>query len=163
MGGEVGYTKIGHALITEQVNTEHALFAGESSGHYYFRSMGGCESTIRVVLYVLRVVAREKRPFSEIMEEMRTSVESGEFNYLIPETLKIEDVVSELKTSFSDGELSELDGIAISYPEWRFSVRTSNTEPLMRLNVEGKSEEVVHENTVKIQKMLMDRGAILHE
>jgi len=163
MGGEVGYTKIGHALITEQVNNEGALFAGESSGHYYFKSMGGCESTIRVILYVLNVVARENKPFSKILEEISSSVESGEFNFLLPEAVSTADIISELEQRYSDGELSKLDGIAISYPEWRFSVRTSNTEPLIRLNVEGTSKDLVMKKAGEIKEMLIKRGAKLHE
>jgi len=163
MGGEVGYTKIGHALITEQVNNEGALFAGESSGHYYFKSMGGCESTIRVILYVLNVVSREKKPFSKILEEISTSVESGEFNFLLPEAVIATDIISELEHRYSDGELSKLDGIAISYPEWRFSVRTSNTEPLIRLNVEGTSRDLVMKKADEIKEILTKQGAKLHE
>lgn len=163
MGGEVGYTKIGHALITEQVNNENALFAGESSGHYYFKSMGGCESTVRVILYVLSVLSREKKPFSKILEELRSSVESGEFNFLLPETVNVSDIIKELEQAFSDGELSNLDGVAISYPDWRFSVRTSNTEPLIRLNVEGTSKDIVMQKADQIKEMLSDRGAKLHE
>src|SRR5690606_33642792 len=122
MGGEVGYTPVGHALITAQVNGEDAIFAGESSGHYYFRSMGGCESTVRVILYVLRVLAREKKPISEILADLQTSIESGETNFELHEETKPADVIEKIKQEYADGELSTLDGIAITYPEWRFSV-----------------------------------------
>jgi len=163
MGGEVGYTKVGHALITEQVNKEGALFAGESSGHYYFKSMGGCESTIRVILYVLNVLAREKKPFSQILKSIHTSIESGEFNFRLPETVSAPQIIAELESNFSDGKLSKLDGIAISYPNWRFSVRTSNTEPLIRLNVEGTSSDIVKKKAEQIKDMLIKHGAKLHE
>jgi len=163
MGGKVGYTPVGHALITKQVNAEDAVFAGESSGHYYFRSMGGCESTIRVILYVLRVLAREKKPISEILHDLETSVESGETNFELQGDTKSTDVTEKLKETFSDGELSTLDGIAITYPEWRFSVRSSNTEPVIRLNVEGKTKEVVTEKESQIRQMILDMGAVIVE
>lgn len=163
MGGEVGYTKIGHALITEQVNTEQALFAGESSGHYYFRSMGGCESIIRVILYVLSVLTQGRQSFSTILDKIRSSEESGEYNFILPEKLKSSEIIKQFKTTFSEGVLSELDGIAISFPDWRFSVRTSNTEPLLRLNVEAKTKELVLSKTNEIKQMITDQGAKLHE
>ncbi|QQS43627.1 phosphomannomutase/phosphoglucomutase [Candidatus Roizmanbacteria bacterium] len=163
MGGEVGYTPVGHALITKQVNAEDAVFAGESSGHYYFRSMGGCESTIRVILYVLRVLAREKKPISEILLDLETSVESGETNFELEGDTTSSQVTEKLKETFADGELSTLDGIAITYPEWRFSVRSSNTEPVIRLNVEGKTSDVVNEKETQIKKMILDMGAKIVE
>jgi phosphomannomutase len=163
MGGEVGYTKVGHALITEQVNTEKAEFAGESSGHYYFKEMGGCESSVRVILYVLRVLAREKKPISEILSEMRTSIESGEFNYELAEGTDVKKLLSTIVNDYKDGELNELDGIAISYPEWRFSIRTSNTEPLLRLNIEGQTEEIVHEKVKELSDKILATGAQLLE
>ncbi|KKQ36933.1 MAG: Phosphomannomutase [Candidatus Roizmanbacteria bacterium GW2011_GWA2_37_7] len=163
LGGKVGYTKIGHALITEQVNNEHAIFAGESSGHYYFRSMGGCESTVRVILFILRVLSRENKPFSKILEKIQTSVESGESNFILPVNFHASIIINKLKTMYADGVLSELDGVAISYPEWRFSVRTSNTEALLRLNVEGKTNTIVMTKLNDIRKMILEYGSKLRE
>lgn len=162
-GGEVGYTKVGHALITEQVNRENAAFAGESSGHYYFKSMGGCESSLRVILYVLRVMAEEKRAISAIIDELRSSVESGEYNFEFPETASIPDFMEQIKKEYSSGTLSTLDGIAIDFPEWRFSIRTSNTEPLLRLNVEGVSEELVQSKIDELSKKILGAGATIKE
>ncbi len=163
MGGEVGYTPVGHALITKQVNQEDAVFAGESSGHYYFRSMGGCESTIRVILYVLRVLAREQKPISEILSDLQTSVESGETNFELTEGTKPQDVMENIKKQYSDGELNTLDGIAITYPDWRFSVRSSNTEPVVRLNIEGKSPDIVKQKEMELKKIILDMGASVVE
>ncbi|MDA1317071.1 MAG: phosphomannomutase/phosphoglucomutase [bacterium] len=163
LGGEVGYTNVGHALITSQVNTEKAAFAGESSGHYYFLSMGGCESTMRIVLYVLRVLTREKRPISQILQELQTSIESGEVNFELNEGVASDKVTTKLKETYADGELNTLDGIAISYDDWRFSVRSSNTEPLVRLNVEGKTQEVVDHQKAKLTQLILDLGAHIKE
>ncbi|CAN5185871.1 phosphomannomutase/phosphoglucomutase [soil metagenome] len=162
-GGEVGYTKVGHALITAQVNRENAAFAGESSGHYYFRSMGGCESSIRVILYILRVMADEKRPISDIIDELRSSVESGEYNFEFPHDVSVPDFLKEVIEQYKDGELSTLDGIAIDYPDWRFSIRTSNTEPLLRLNIEGISEEIVKNKVDELSKKILATGATVKE
>jgi len=163
LGGDVGYTPVGHALITAQVNDEDAVFAGESSGHYYFRSMGGCESTVRVILYVLRVLAREKKPISEFLHELETSCESGEVNFELSEGTEASDVVAQIKEKYADGELNSLDGVAITYPEWRFSVRSSNTEPVMRLNTEGTSKELVAEKHTELKELILKTGASIVE
>ena len=163
LGGEVGYTHIGHALITSQVNEEQAVFAGESSGHYYFLSMGGCESTMRVVLYVLRVMTREKKPISEILESLQTSIESGEVNFKLNEGTTTDMVTNKIKEDYVDGELNTLDGIAISYDDWRLSVRSSNTEPLIRLNVEGKTQEIVDTQIAKLKTIILGLGSQMME
>lgn len=163
LGGTLGYTKIGHALITEQLNKEKAIFAGESSGHYYFRETGGCESTMRIILYVLRVMGREKKPISEILKDVTTSVESGEFNFELPESVSSADITEKIKNEYKDGELNTLDGIAITYPEWRMSIRTSNTEPLLRLNIEGKTADLVRSKVVELRQKIEETGAQIKE
>ena len=162
-GGEVGYTKVGHALITEQVNKENVAFAGESSGHYYFNSMGGCESSVRVILYILRVLGEEKKPIADIIEALKSSVESGETNFELPEGTNSLDLLKKITSMYADGELSTLDGIAIDYPEWRFSIRTSNTEPLLRLNVEGTSKEIVDAKVAELTQVILKTGAHIIE
>lgn len=159
MGGEVGYTKVGHALITAQVNEEGAAFAGESSGHYYFRSMGGCESTMRIILYILAVLSREKKPFSAILNAIQTSVESGEVNFELKGETNAKQIMDAIKHDYADGELSTLDGVAVTYPDWRFSVRSSNTEPLVRLNLEGKTEALVNDTLKKLTTYICQLGA----
>lgn len=163
LGGVLGLTKVGHALITSQVNKESAIFAGESSGHYYFREVGGCESSLRVILYVLRVLAREKKPISEILANMKSSIESGEFNFELPQGANVQELLENIIQEYKDGRLSRLDGIAIEYPEWRFSIRTSNTEPLLRLNIEGKSIELVRGKVSEIRHYIESTGATLKE
>ncbi len=162
-GGEVGYTKVGHALITAQVNKENAAFAGESSGHYYFRSMGGCESSLKVILYILRVLSQAKKPISHLIAELKSSVESGEYNFEFPEHVNVPAFLESIKKQYADGTLSTLDGIAIDYTDWRFSIRTSNTEPLLRLNVEGISEELVRNKIDELSKKIRAAGAHVKE
>lgn len=161
--GKTVYTPVGHALITQQLNQENAIFAGESSGHYYFRNMGGCESTVRVILYILRVLSKENKPISKIIESLKTSVESGEFNFKLDQSLNTKDVIEKIKNTYSTGKLSTLDGIAVSYDNWRFSIRSSNTEPLLRLNVEGDSKELVMKRVMEIKDLILGLGAHLEE
>lgn len=159
MGGVVGTTPVGHALITQQVNEEKAIFAGESSGHYYFLNYGGCESTLSVILYVLRVLGRENKPISQILSQMQTSYESGETNFKLNEGVSASEVVDLILEKYSDGNLNRLDGIAISYDDWRFSVRSSNTEPLLRLNIEGDLKEKVLDKERELRELIKNCGA----
>lgn len=133
-GGKMKVTKVGHAYITEGLHESGGIFAGESSGHYFFRETGNAESQMPMILTILKVLTRENKPFSEIVEENRRSFESGEFNFKVSNAPEI---LEALKVKHSNGELETMDGVAISYPTWRLSVRTSNTEPLLRLNVES--------------------------
>lgn len=158
-GGTYGYTKVGHALITEQLNQENAIFAGESSGHFYFREVGGCESSMRIVLYVLEAIGREKKPISEILKDLQSSFESGETNFELPADLDVKQFLHTLAEEYKDGEVSWLDGIAIDFPEWRFNIRTSNTEPLLRLNVEGESETIMKQKNEELTQRILKTGA----
>jgi len=142
-GGKMEVVKVGHAFITEAMNNTGGIFAGESSAHYFFRATGNAESQMPIILTVLKVLTREGKPFSEVIEEYRRSYESGEFNFEVQNSPEILDA---LKEKYKDGELETMDGVAISYPEWRFSVRTSNTEPLLRLNVEAYKKDVMEKN-----------------
>ncbi len=141
-GGKMMITKVGHAYITEAMNKTGGIFAGESSGHYFFRQTGNSESQLPIILTVLKVLTRENKPFSKLVSDYRRSYESGEFNFKVTNA---KEIMEKLKQKYSDGILDLLDGIAINYPSWRFSVRTSNTEPLLRLNVEADDKKAMEE------------------
>ncbi|HYK08305.1 MAG TPA: phosphomannomutase/phosphoglucomutase, partial [Candidatus Eisenbacteria bacterium] len=101
-----------------------------------------------------KVLTRENKSLSQVVKEIQRSYESGEFNFKVSNAPEILDV---LKEKYKDGELSTLDGIAVTYPNWRFNVRTSNTEPLLRLNLESydakTTEEKLKEITALIEKV----------
>lgn len=151
LGGIPIITRVGHAFITEELNKTGGIFAGESSAHYYYRSNGNAESQLATILSVLKVLTEEGKSLSEVTEELRRSFESGEINF---EVHNSPEIMEALKEKYKDGQFSDLDGIAITYPNWRFSVRTSNTEPLLRLNVEGKEKETVDENTKNLVDLI---------
>lgn len=138
-GGRSEIVRVGHAYITAAMNKTGGIFAGESSGHMFFRDMGNAENNLPIIVCVLKVMTEEGKTLSELVEEVRRAHESGEFNFKVTNAPEI---LEGLKEKYKDGQLETMDGVSISYPSWRFNVRTSNTEPLMRLNVEGydKSE-----------------------
>lgn len=158
-GGRPGITKVGHAFITRQLQEENAIFGGESSGHMFFRSTGGAESQVLVILMVLKALSEAGKPFSEVIKELRRSFESGEYNFKAENP---DNIIAALKQKYHDGKLSTLDGIAIEYSDWRFSIRTSNTEALLRLNLEARSEALMAEKVAQIKQFIESQKAVLH-
>jgi len=142
-GGKMEITRVGHAYITEAMNKTGGIFAGESSAHYFFRDTGNAESQMPVILMVLKVLTKLRKPLSEIIEDYRRSYESGEINF---KTSNTQQIMNLLKDKYKDGNLDTIDGVAINYPDWRFSIRISNTEPLLRLNVEAYEKAVMERN-----------------
>lgn len=137
-GGRSGITKVGHAYITEELNKNGGIFAGESSGHYFFRDTRNAESQLPIILTVLKVLTRGNIPFSKLLEEYRRSYESGEINFKLANA---KEILEAAKEKYRKGQVETMDGVAVSFPSWRFSLRTSNTEPLLRLNVESYSKK----------------------
>lgn len=140
--GEMLVTKVGHAYITEMMNSTNAIFAGESSAHYFFRDSGNAEAQMPIIIFVLQTLTEANKPLSEIVKDFSRSFESGEINIT---TNKAPAILEALKKKYSEGDLTEMDGVAISYPTWRFSLRISNTEPLLRLNVESTDQHTMEE------------------
>ena len=141
-GGRYIITRVGHAFITEALSKSRGIFAGESSGHFYYQANGNAESQLATLVSVLKVLSREGKSLSQVAEELRRSYESGEFNF---EVSNAQDVLKALEEKYKDGELVTIDGISISYPDWRFNVRTSNTEPLLRLNIEAYQQQTMEQ------------------
>lgn len=156
-GGKYEITKVGHAFITEALTKTGGIFAGESSGHFYYGATGNAESQVATIVAVLKALTEEGKPLSEVLKEIQRSFESGEFNFRVSNAPEI---LEALKEKYKDGELSTLDGVAITYPTWRFSVRTSNTEPLLRLNLESYDEETMKE---KLQEVMAEVKSIAKE
>ena len=149
-GGESDLSRVGHAFFKVRMRETGAVFGGEVSGHYYFRDFYCADSGTIPALLMLELVSREGRPLSELIAEFRSHYFiSGEIN---SEVADQEGKMRELEERYSDAELGHLDGVSIDYPDWHFNVRPSNTEPLLRLNLEslvsrehmeGKRDEVL--------------------
>lgn len=139
-GGKSEIVRVGHAYITEAMNKTGGIFAGESSGHMFFRSNGNSESNLPVIMIILKIMSEENKTLSEIVEELRRGYESEELNFKLTNAAE---VLMALRQRYKDGEFSEVDGVSVSFGDWRFNVRTSNTEPLLRLNVEGYKKDTV--------------------
>ncbi len=158
-GGSMKITKVGHAFITEAMNATGGIFAGESSGHYFFKATGNAESQMPIILTVLKVLSEKNKPFSEVVDEYRRSFESGEFNF---KTDKAKEIIEKAKEQYRDGEIETMDGVAVTYPDWRLSIRTSNTEPLLRLNVEAYEKSTMEEKRDELTTLITSFGAKAH-
>ena len=134
-GGRSALSRVGHAFFKERMREEGAVFGGEVSGHYYFRDFWCADSGTIPALLMLELLSVDGRSLAELMEEFRSRYFiSGEIN---SEVENQEAKMEEIAERFSDGKITRLDGISVDYPEWHFNVRPSNTEPLLRLNIES--------------------------
>ncbi|MGH2983156.1 MAG: phosphomannomutase/phosphoglucomutase [Solirubrobacterales bacterium] len=134
-GGRSDLSRVGHAFFKIRMRETGAVFGGEVSGHYYFRDFYCADSGTIPALLMLELISREDRTLGELMSEFRSRYFiSGEIN---SEVADQEGKMEEIAERYSDGEIGRLDGISVDYPDWHFNVRPSNTEPLLRLNLES--------------------------
>ena len=141
-GGVALVNRVGHAFIKHRMRKEGAVFGGEVSGHYYFRDFSQADSGVVPFLLMLELISKKGRKLSEILAPYRERYFiTGELNTPVADVpLKLQ----ELKERFrEEGEVSHLDGISVDAADWHFNVRPSNTEPLLRLNLEARSQELM--------------------
>jgi phosphomannomutase len=135
MGGVPLMERVGHAFIKRRMATEDAVYAGEVTGHYYFKDFFYADSGIIPSLLLMEMLAKRNVKMSDLLKELEAKYYiSGEINS------KVSDVkakLRELAERYSDGEVEQMDGVSVSYDTWHFNVRGSNTEPLIRLNLES--------------------------
>ncbi len=141
-GGRPMMSRVGHAFIKQQMRDADAVFAGELSGHYYFRDNFFTESSSMAVLCVANLVSRSPLPLSEMIRPMRRYFASGEINSRVADTRPVFD---RLLARFPGGRVIRLDGLTIEFADWWFNVRASNTEPLVRLNLEAKTRGLMEQ------------------
>lgn len=134
-GGSTALSRVGHAFFKKRMREEGAIFGGEVSGHYYFRDFYCADSGAIPALLILQLISTAKRSLGEMMADFRSRYFiSGEIN---SEVADPEEKIAEVRDRYPDGEVTELDGLSIDYPGWHFNLRPSNTEPLLRLNLES--------------------------
>jgi len=140
MGGVAIRERVGHSFIKQTMAETGAIFAGEHSGHYYFRDNFRADSGLIAAVIILELVSLENRPLSEILKPFKKYFASGEINSRVDD---IPAKLEEIAARYSDGRIDRLDGITVEYDDWWFNVRPSNTEPLLRLNLEAKTRQLM--------------------
>jgi phosphomannomutase len=133
-------SKVGHSIIKAVMREEDIVFGGEHSGHFYFRDNWYADSAMIALLQCLELFSQAGRPVSEVIAPIDTRVRSGEINSRVADAST---KLRQIEEHFSTAQIDHLDGVTVSYPEWWMSVRPSNTEPLLRLNVEGETKALM--------------------
>ena len=139
-GGTPVRTRVGHSFIKQRMAETDAVFGGEHSGHFYFRDFWRADSGLLAALHALAALAATDRPASQLLGDFERYALSGEINSVVDDPGRL---VEELRARYADRadvELDELDGLTVSHRDWWFNVRPSNTEPVVRLNAEGRDE-----------------------
>ena len=150
-GGRAVRTRVGHSFIKAQMREENAIFGGEHSGHFYFRDNWYADSGLIAFLVVLELISESGKTVSELIAEVDQRARSGEINSEVADQEGRMRAIAEHYTA-EGGQVDTLDGITVSFPTWWFNVRPSNTEPLLRLNLEAdtaaemakRRDEVLH-------------------
>ncbi|MBU0678488.1 MAG: phosphomannomutase/phosphoglucomutase [Verrucomicrobia bacterium] len=150
-GGRPLMSRVGHAFIKQQMRDEDSFFAGELSGHYYFKQNFYTESSSLAVLYVANLVSASDKKLSELIAPIQRYFASGEIN---SEVEDVNGVFSRLREKYGDGDVIELDGLSVEFADWWFNVRASNTEPLIRLNLEARTREQMLEKRDEVLALI---------
>ena len=150
-GGKPVRERVGHSFIKATMRRHEAVFAGELSGHFYFRDNFYSDSGEIAMVVMLSVLARKGVDLEELVEPYRRYASTGEINFRVEDA---DATLEELERRFADGRIDHLDGITVAYDDWWFNVRKSNTEPLVRLNMEAETPELLAEKRALLETIL---------
>jgi phosphomannomutase len=139
-GGVPIRSKVGHSIIKAVMRERDIVFGGEHSGHFYFRDNWYADSGMIALLSCLELFSEAGRPVSDVIAPIDTRFRSGEINSQVSD---IPTKLQQIQSRYADAQIDDLDGVTISYPDWWMNVRPSNTEPLLRLNVEGDTRALM--------------------
>jgi phosphomannomutase len=150
-GGTPRRERVGHSFMKKAMRDSHAVFGGELSGHFYYRDNYCADSAAITLVHVLNIVNEANVPISQLVQPLRRYYHSGEINFMVEDKNAKMD---ELARRYHDAEIDYLDGVAVQYKDWWFNCRPSNTEPLLRLNIEAKSKELLDEKLAELGELL---------
>lgn len=147
-GGKSKRVRVGYSFIKAEMRKTGAVFAGEHSGHYFYKDFFNAESGVLSALMVLTLLSEENKKLSELVDELSIYPASGEINFVVDNVSKYENAIKE---KYKDaGSIDELDGVSVWYPDFWFNVRASKTEPVMRLNLEADNSNVLNNKTREV-------------
>lgn len=154
-GGGIPYReRVGHVYMKATLREKKAIFGGELSGHYYFKNNYYSDSGMIAFLMVLEILSTKRVPFSNIVSPLKRYYSTGEINFEVEDKDK---KIEEIAVKFSTGKIDYLDGVTVEYHDWWFNVRKSNTEPLLRLNVEGKTPEIMEKGKKLLTNIIQNK------
>lgn len=151
-GGEAVMSRVGHSFIKKTMRDKDIVFGAEYSGHYYLKQGSDYfEAPYFVVFSILKEMKRLGRPLSRLIEPFKKYYHSGEMNFKVEDK---ENILKNIEERYKDGKISHIDGLRVDFENWWFSLRASNTEPLIRMVVEAKTEELMKEKVEEIKEMI---------
>ena len=143
-GGRPLMNRVGHAFIKQRMRQEDGIFAGEVTGHYYFRDYFYADNGFIPALLILELMSKKGQSLRDLLRPYReTYFISGEINTALPTMEEVPRKLDAIATRYADASITRMDGVSIDYPDWHFNVRPSNTEPLLRLNLEAASPDMM--------------------
>jgi phosphomannomutase len=157
-GGKPVRTRVGHSFIKQVMAETGAIFGGEHSGHYYFRDHYNADSGLVASMVVMDQMSKARKPLSELLAPFRRYHASGEINSRVEDK---EGTIERIAQAYRDGRQDRLDGLTVEFDDWWFNVRASNTESLLRLNVEARSADLLEVKTTEVLSLITgaSRGA----
>jgi len=156
-GGRPIRSRVGHSYIKEIMRREDAVFGGEHSGHFYFRDNWYADSGMAALLFALEMVSEAEQPLSAVIAPLDHRFRSGEINSEVEDAAAVMLSIEEHYRA-EGAEIDHLDGVTVTFPSWWFNVRASNTQPLLRLNVEADDRQTLDEKTAEVLGMIRGRA-----
>ncbi|MHC4284779.1 MAG: phosphomannomutase/phosphoglucomutase, partial [Planctomycetota bacterium] len=150
-GGTPRRERVGHSFMKKALRDSHAVFGGELSGHFYYRDNYCADSAAITLVHVLNIVTETTLPISLLVKPLRRYYQSGEINFKVEDK---QEKMDELARRYRDAKVDYMDGVTVQYKDFWFNCRPSNTEPLLRLNVEAKTKELLDEILAEIKEQL---------
>jgi phosphomannomutase len=154
-GGQPVRTRVGHSFIKQVMAETEAIFGGEHSGHYYFRENYRADSGLIAAVVALGELSKADRPLSALLAPLRRYHDSGEINSVVDDQQARIDAIA---AHYTGGRADRLDGLTVEFEDWWFNVRPSNTEPLLRLNAEARTPELLAEKTAEVLVLIRGDG-----
>ncbi len=155
-GGMPEATRVGHTFVKNQMRRQDAIFAGELSGHFYykFQNYGYFEASLATIVQVLRILSREKKPLSEILKPLKKYWSTGEINFEVSDKIG---AIKKLENRFGTAQkIDKLDGLTVEYQDWWCNVRPSNTENFLRMVLEAKTPALKEQKFQELRNLIMN-------
>jgi phosphomannomutase len=154
-GGKALMNRVGHAFIKQRMRQEDGIFAGEVTGHYYFRDFYYADNGLIPALLILELMSKKNQSLRDLLQPYRERYFiSGEINTKLASMEEVPKKLAAIEARYKDAELARMDGISVDYPDWHFNVRGSNTEPLLRLNLEARTPEMMERRRDEVLQVI---------
>ena len=154
-GGTAMMNRVGHAFFKRRMRETNAIFGGEVTGHYYFRDNFFADNGFIPAILILELMSKKGQPLRDLLQPLASRYFiSGEINTKLPSMMLVPEKLDQIAARYSDGHQYKLDGLSVEYPEWHFNVRPSNTEPLLRLNLEATTPELMAEKRDEVVALI---------